>query len=195
MKRNKWKIFFFIIFGINIVVILTLGSLIMFPQAEAHDNQFEHTPELANNVNFDITTTKADLNKIINHYLNSQDFNDGFSYEIKLKDDVELHGTLTFFNKNIPLQLSFEPKALENGDLLLEQKEMKIGDLPLPVPFVLKFVNDNYKFPEWVKLNPKDQSIYVSLQTMKLKSNLRVRANQVDFAQDAIDFTLIVPTN
>lgn len=191
--KNKWKVLFFTIVGINLVTIIIVIGLIMYPsnfsKTEAQQPEFERKT-----VNFNIKTTKSDLNDVINHYIQSEDLTGDFHYEVRLSDDVELHGIIPIFSQNVALQLAFNPEALETGDLLLRQKSMKIGELPLPVSYVLKFINDNYKFPNWVQINPKDESIYVALREMKLKSNLQVEIDKFDLPNDDIEFSLIIPT-
>lgn len=145
-------------------------------------------------VDFHIKTNKADLNEIINHYLEKEVLTGGIHYEIRLEDDVELYGTMPVFSQNISMKLTFEPEALENGDLILRQKAMKIGELPLPASHVLKFIKDKYQLPDWVLIQPKEELVYVSLENMKLKSDVKVKIDHFDLLNDQLAFTLMVPT-
>jgi uncharacterized protein YpmS len=108
---------------------------------------------------------------------------------------VELMGSVPVFTSNLDFKLDFEPKALENGDILLKQKSISVGQLNLPVSYVLKVIRDSYNFPEWVKIQPTDELIYVSLQDMKLKSDIKVRANEFNLKEDNISFRLLVPVD
>ena len=86
-----------------------------------------------------------------------------------------------------------EPVALENGDLELQQKAISIGKLTLPVPLVLKFIQSSYPIPDWVTIQPNEEKVYMELQNMKLKSDLKVRVHEFDLKNNDIEFSLQVP--
>lgn len=160
------------------------------------DSQFPKTELEANrDVQFQVQTNKAELNKMINHYIEEEGLKSPIDYKVILKDEVELFGTMKVFTQNIEMKLTFEPESLENGDLILNQKSISIGQIQLPVPFVLQFIQEQYDFPEWVSIHPNDELVYVSLQNMKLKSDIKVKVNKFDLRNDDITFTLQVPTN
>lgn len=146
-------------------------------------------------VKFQIQTNKADLNRIINHYIEQEGLQSPIEYEVVLNDEVELYGTMKVFTQDIEMKLTFEPEALENGDVILKQKSISIGKIQLPVPYVLKFVRDQYDFPSWVNIQPNDEQVYVELQKMKLKSDIKVKVNKFDLKNNDIRFTLLVPTD
>jgi uncharacterized protein YpmS len=192
--NNKWKFAFFILLGV--VVLLFIVLMIMVNAPVNHINSPSYTnPGVGNNkeVSLNVAAKKADLNKIINHYLEEEGFTGPLDYQIILADEVELYGSFPVFDQNLQLQLTFEPRALDNGDLVLKQKTISIGTLNLPVSYVMKIIQNNYKLPEWVQIDPNEESVYVSLQQMELKSDIKVRANSFDLKRDDISFTLLVP--
>jgi len=193
--KNRWKLAFFILLGFVGVFILTLLILAGTPveQPETEQNNAEVTKD--QHVSFLVRTNKADLNKLINHYLEEEGFTGPMEYQVFVKDNVELYGTFPVFGQNLEMLLTFEPQALENGDLLLKQKSISIGSLNLPVAYVMKVIQQNYKLPNWVEIQPNNESVYVSLQEMELKSDIKVRANSFDLQRDDISFTLWVPVN
>ena len=193
--KNRWKLAFFILLGFVGVFILTLLMLAGTPveQPETEQNNAEVTKD--QHVSFLVRTNKADLNKLINHYLEEEGFTGPMEYQVFVKDNVELYGTFPVFGQNLEMLLTFEPQALENGDLLLKQKSISIGSLNLPVAYVMKVIQQNYKLPNWVEIQPNNESVYVSLQEMELKSDIKVRANSFDLQRDDISFTLWVPVN
>ncbi|KAB2333570.1 YpmS family protein [Bacillus mesophilum] len=191
MKKNKWKLFFFVLLGLNLALFVLLAVLIYTPtEHQAYEpkelNESAYAP-------FSISANKQDLNGVINHYLESEGMTGAFDYQIFLNDDVELIGSLPVFTQEIQMKLAFEPTALENGDIVLEKKEMSVGQLQLPASYVMKFVKDNYDIPEWVEIVPSEERIYVALTDMKLKSDVKVKVNEFDLEQDDIRFSLLVP--
>lgn len=190
MFKNKWKIAFLTLLGILVLSIIFLAILIFKPVEKATIIKKQQREE----VPFAVTTNREDLTKLINHYLEQEGLNGPIHYEINIADQVELYGTLPIFNTDIQMKLTFEPIALENGDLLLKQKEISIGQLPLPVSYVMNFIANQYNFPDWVDIQPNDEEIYVHLTEMDLKNGMLVEMKTFDLENNNIQFNVSLPT-
>ncbi|KKK37684.1 hypothetical protein WQ57_13215 [Mesobacillus campisalis] len=191
--KNKWKLAFFILLGAMVAIILILFVLASMPVEHGQERKSQSSQLEGDHVSFDIRTNRADLNKVINHYLEEEGFTGPIDYQVFLTDEVELYGAFPLFGQHLQMLLTFEPEALENGDLVLKQKSITLGSLDLPVSRVMKIIQSNYKLPEWVEIQPNKETVYVSLIDMELKSNIKVRANTFNLKQDDISFTLLVP--
>jgi uncharacterized protein YpmS len=188
--NNKWKVAFLTLLGVLLLSIIILAIMIFRPVEKSTIVKKEQREE----VPFAVTTNREDLTKLINHYLEQEGLNGPIHYEINIADQVELYGTLPIFNTDIQMKLTFEPIALENGDLLLKQKEISIGQLPLPVSYIMNFIANQYNFPEWVDIQPSDEEIYVHLTDMDLKNGMQVEMSTFDLEQNNIQFNLLLPT-
>ncbi|WML25909.1 YpmS family protein [Neobacillus sp. OS1-33] len=189
--KNKWKIGFLLLFGINLLFAIVMLSLVMLPSKGPQTSKL-NVP-MGEHVSFHVKSNKNDLNKLINHYLKEEAADSPIDYQIILGREVELYGTLPFFSEELNMKLTFEPKALENGDLVLQQKSMTIGSLHLPISYVLNFISENYKIPKGVDIRPKDKLIYVNMKQLKLKSDIKIKADKFDLKKDDIRFTILVP--
>jgi len=194
LMKNKWRIGFFILLGLIAAVIIFFYILITSPVEESNIEPVKNNA-VADDVAFKVATNKRDLNRVINHYIEEEGKNSEIDYQVLLTDEVELYGTLPLFSEELELRLTFEPQALENGDLVLNQKSISVGRLRLPVSTVLKFVRDSYDLPEAVNIQPNEERVYVSMQRLKLKSDIKVRVNEFDLKKDNIKFTLYVPAD
>lgn len=194
MKKNKWKIGFFILLGIMIAAIVSIWVLVASPIEETKTKTGPNRSD-TDDVAFNVSTNKRDLNRVINHYLEEEAKNSQINYQVLLTDEVELYGTLPLFSQELELRMTFEPQALENGDMVLNQRSISVGRLNLPVSTVLKFVRDSYDLPDAVNIQPKEERVYVSMQNLKLKSDTKVRVNEFDLKKDNIKFTLLVPAD
>lgn len=172
-----------------LLIILLFVFLIKGPN---EDIKIPETEKVQNDVRFTIQTNRQDLNTLINHYL-KEEYSGSLDYKVLLTDEVELYGNIPVFSENVEMKLTFEPVALENGDLELQQKTISIGKLTLPVPLVLKFIQSSYPIPDWVTIQPNEEKVYMELQNMKLKSDLKVRVNEFDLKNNDIEFSLQVP--
>lgn len=191
MKKDKWKIGFLVLLGANVLFAIIFLSMIFFTPA---DQEFKIPKEQAGDyVSFHVKSNKYDLNRLINHYLQEETADSAIKYRVLLGDEVELYGKLRVFSEEINMKLTFEPEALKNGDLVLKQKTMSIGKMPLPISYVLKFISQNYKIPKGVEIRPNDKEIYVHMQKLKLKSDMKIKAEQFDLKKNDIGFTILVP--
>lgn len=181
----------FALLAINALIAAVLFIIISMP---ADDEDYTAVTENSDNyVPFKIKANKEDLNRVINHYLEKEGLTGAIDYKVLLNDEVDLYGTIPFFSQDLQMKLSFEPEALKNGDVVLQQKSISVGQLKLPVSHVLKLVKDRYNLPEGVTIQPQKERIYVSLQEMKLKSDVKVKVDEFNLKQDDIRFTLLVP--
>lgn len=188
---NSWKKLFISLIILNITVVVGVIFLIFLPTKDEEIALKDISQD--DYVQFQVQSNKADLNRLINHYIEEQGLNQRIKYNVTLTDQVELYGTMKVFTQDVELKLTFESESLENGDLILRQKTISIGHLQLPVPVVLKFIRDSYDIPSWITIRPNDEEVYVNLHELKLKSDTKVRVNTFDLKRDNIVFTLLVP--
>ncbi|MFZ7944306.1 MULTISPECIES: YpmS family protein [Bacillaceae] len=189
--KNKWKIGFLLLLGINLLFATIILSLVLAPVNEKGISKLKSPT--GDHVSFHVKSNKYDLNRLINHYLKEEAADSPIDYRVILGEEVELYGTLPFFSERLNLKLTFEPVAQKNGDLVLEQKSMSVGKLHLPISYVLNFISENYKLPKGVDIRPNDHLVYVHMQQLKLKSDLKIKANKFDLKKDDIAFTILVP--
>lgn len=187
--KNKWKKGFFLLLGIELLIAVFVILLIMTPANETKKNKYITSNK--ETVSFYIKSNKNDLNQLINHYLKKEAAD--IDYQVHLGNEVELYGEIPFFSEKLNMKLTFEPKALKNGDLLLKQKSISIGSLHLPVANVLQFIRDNYKLPAGVDIQPSNKLVYINMEQLRLKSDTKVKVDKFDLQKDDIAFTLLVP--
>jgi uncharacterized protein YpmS len=186
---NKWKWLFIGLLAINFLFLVIVGSLALQP---SKGNESSMNAEgLKEDVSLSIIAKKEDLNALINKYLQKEFHHQPLNYEVRLTDQVEVYGTIEAFGNDLDISMDFEPEVQKDGDLLLRQQSLAVGRLQLPVRTVLGYVNNNFSLPEWVRIHPKDESVYVALQEMEMKSDFRVKVKKFDLEKDDIQFTLI----
>ncbi|AKP47485.1 MULTISPECIES: YpmS family protein [Bacillus] len=190
MSANKWKRAFFLLLGLVLFIIIVFIGLIFWP---VDQGEIPKEKNVGKTIPFHLETNKEDLNKVINSYIAKEKGDTPIDYYVNLKDDVELTGKLDLFSTSVHFNMTFEPKALKNGDIVLKQKGMSLGELHLPPSYVLKIAQESYHFPDWVRIFPNQKMIYVSTKRMNLKNNVSIRVNEFNLPKDRISFTLLVP--
>ncbi|MBH0230444.1 YpmS family protein [Halobacillus yeomjeoni] len=191
LSKNKWKTSFWILAIMNVGIVIGILALIFLPSSYTLVNvdKQKHTSE----AEFTIFSTKQNLEQLANDYLGELSTQTVFDYSISLDKNVTLTGNIKAFDQTIPIKVELNPVVQKNGDLILEQERISLGQLPLPNKKVLEFVKDNYKLPEWVVVNPKDENIYVAVTQMETASNFDIRVHRFNLNSNQLAFKISVP--
>ena len=190
-KKFPWKTAFFTLLVINIGMIIFFFISAFLPTG-GDSLTGENGVSKKTQARLTVMANKKDLNILINDFIEKENADSPIDYKVKLNDEVELYGTLPIFDQNVEMKLTFEPKALENGDLILSQNTIHIGKLQLPSRYVMNFIKNNYHFPKWVEIFPNEKIIYIHLTDIKLKNQLHIHANTFDLKNDDISFSLFI---
>lgn len=188
--KNIWKFLFLTLLALNLVCVLIFFGLLFAPNKEVDTKENVVSTD---HVNLSVETNKEDLTRVINNFLKKEAKDNPLNYKVLLTERVMLLGTITVFGKEIDMVMTFKPEVIENGDLLLQQEAFTVGQVSLPVSFVLRYINDYYNLPEWVQIDSKKQDIYVYLSEMKMKSDMKVAVETFDLSKDELRFKLQVP--
>ncbi|MGP4076203.1 YpmS family protein [Halobacillus sp. K22] len=195
MKRfflnNKWRTSFWLLAILNIIVLLVVLSLVFLPSTYTLVNVDKE--KQSSDAEFTIVSTKENMQQLANEYLKELSTQTVFDYSITLDRNVTLTGNIKAFDQVIPIKVELTPVVQENGDLVLEQERISLGQLPLPNKKVLGFVKDNYKLPEWVMVNPNEENIYVAVTQMDTASNFNVRVDRFNLNSNQLAFKISVP--
>lgn len=191
MQKHHWKRLFILLLGFNLVVMVILLILVNMPIKD--QNVPDQVISTEDSVSFTIKTNKKDVNKLIDYYIRKESSSD-FEYNVYLDEsEVVLIGKIPILGMIIDMKMTFKPTALKNGDLLLKQNQFSLGRFHLPVPVLLKIIEESYPFPEWITIQPNQQQIYVSLNQMKLKNDNRLKVQEFDLEKDQFEFIYEVP--
>lgn len=189
---KKWKQLFYILLVINIIVFVTVISLIFWPVSESEVHTGPDYDEKEGS-EFVVRTTKENLNELINAYIDKFLHDTKHQYSVSLEDDVHLQGELPVFSTTVPLSIHLEPIVQDNGDVILKQRSISIGLLELPNKKIMEYLAKYLPMPEWVTVNPKDEEIYVAVTDMDIKSNFQVGIEQIDLEANNLSFKIKVP--
>lgn len=188
---NKWKVAFFVL----------LGSLILFTTififwAISPSEDVPIPSEIAVNPNdsiFLVETTAEDFENLAMKYLSKELKNPALPIDIVVDKSIKLNSELTVFGVTVPFSMEFEPTVNEEGNIHLKQTAVNVGKLNIPPITVLKLMNDAVSFPGWIVIRPNDEEIFVDLSRLRILSDSRVRAKEIDLANNRILLEVIVP--
>lgn len=187
-ERNLWKILFFTLSGIVLAALVMIFALIgipsevPLPEESATDEQY---PML------EVTSSKESLNEIIEQIIQDQKTDRSLDFNMVLTDSVELYTVIPVFDREIQLKMTFQPETLDNGDIILKQETMQLGQMRLPVSYVLNFISKQASLPEWMLIDPANEQIYIALSEIDMQGNLKLKANRMNLAEDDISFHVV----
>lgn len=192
MNHLSWKKLFFGILILNLIVLISVLTLILWPIQEKDFPHISSTDDV-DQTEFFIRTTKQNLNELINAYIDQLLKNTNHHYQIILDQDVHLVGEIPVFSATVPLSIRFEPFVLDNGNLILKQKSIYIGRMQLPNRKIMEYVDRHLPMPEWIFVNPKEEEIYVALSEMNIRSNFEIRVEQFNLRDNDLTFKIKIP--
>ncbi|QDP41741.1 YpmS family protein [Radiobacillus deserti] len=192
-KKWNWKRWFIILASINVGVLVLLFLLIFIPAQTSDDPPKKQDIEAEAGAELVVRSSKEDLSQLINGYLDKLLKNKADDFEVTLDENVVIIGSVEAFQTKIPVTIEMEPVVQENGDLVLKQEKISLGLLPLPRNKILSYIDKGYPTPDWVKIYPKKESIYVAVTEMDIKSNFKVKVESFDLKNDDLRFKFKVP--
>ncbi|MFH5811425.1 YpmS family protein [Companilactobacillus sp. FL22-1] len=189
MKKNYWKYAFITLVAVLVICFGYVGIKAFSSSSDSY--QVSSTIADKSSKVFTVNMDKQEANKMAQYYLKNT-LNDGKTdYQLILKKDAELTGSVDFLGAKIHFTILMQPYAKTNGDVLLKAKEMKIGDLSLPISFVLNYIKNSFKTPEWVNIDGHDKSILLKFTKFTTKEGYGIRAKKIDLKNNKLSFDVM----
>ncbi|SFE49750.1 Uncharacterized protein YpmS [Lentibacillus persicus] len=191
-KKNNWKAFFFWLLGLNVLTVLIILALVFWPVSETETPE----PTEDNSVQsseFTVRTSKENVNQLVNAYIEKLLENTSHEYSVSLEEDVELRGELPVFSSTVPVSVHLDPVVQDNGDVILKQESISLGQLALPNKKIMEYLKKYLPMPKWVTVDPSNEEIYVAVTDMEIRSNLNVRVESFDLETNNLAFNIEIP--
>ncbi|PID15068.1 hypothetical protein CSV63_09790 [Sporosarcina sp. P34] len=189
---NIWKIAFFSLAGI--VVAALVGLMLLISGATASPPLPKDQAVNEEGYTMALNTTKVNFEGIANTYIRKA-VKGTLPVELKMRDDVLLTSELTVFSHTLPLAMHFDPVVRKDGNLILKQSSMELGQLNIPPSTVLKLLKSSVELPSWMVVRPKEEEIFIDLKDLPLSGDVQVKAKEVNLAQDEIILEVLIPKN
>lgn len=172
---------------------LTAILALIFWPVDSTEIDYEDRLTSQESSEFVVRTTKTNLNDLINAYIEKLTDGTKHSYRISLDEDVHLEGELPVFSTTVPLSVHLVPFVQENGDVILKQKSISVGLLQLPNKKILEYMEKFLPVPDWVKIDAKEEEIYVAVTEIDIKSNFKVKVESFDIEENNLAFRINIP--
>lgn len=190
---NKWKVAFFMLAS---AIIIAIGFIIYWATSPLEDPPIPSTTKIENPSNEStllVETTAKDFEKLAMKYLGGELNQTEFPVEFVINDQIQLFSELVIFGVSVPISMDFEPVVGEDGNISLKQKKVNVGSFNIPPTTVLRLMRDAIDFPEWVTIRPDAEEIFVDLSNLSVAEGSKVKAKEIDLANDRILLEVTVP--
>ncbi|QGG59375.1 YpmS family protein [Loigolactobacillus bifermentans] len=187
---NVWKWLF-----IGLVVILLAIGVYYVPKltTTAEPQNAPQEKLIKRDPTFGISLKKQQVNAIVGYYLEHYLKNSKVKYQFSLGNQAVLKGKFKLLGYPVPFSLYLAPYVRSNGDVALKARRLAIGTLKVPIKVVMNYIGHTYKFPKWISLNSKDQTILVKLNQFKMKNGMQIKAKRIDLPHNDIDLNVYIP--
>ncbi|EOI00425.1 hypothetical protein UAY_01528 [Enterococcus moraviensis ATCC BAA-383] len=189
---NRWKVAFLVLVAL---IIASIGFVFM-RITQVREPNYKPVPELVEKDGtpvIAIQSKKKQVNELIDFYLSDFQKGSDITYKFYLENEAMLNGTFKVLGHPIQFYLYFDPYVMDDGNVQLKAKSLSIGTLGLPMKEILKFVQRDYKLPNWVEVNPDDSTILLRLDQFRMQNGLFIRAEKINLVDDDIRMNIYLP--
>lgn len=191
-QRNLWKRAFLTLVGIIVLAAIALAIMIQLPSKS--DSTFGEKPNDSGTTPISAELNKRQLNTLSDYYLDKlQNGRNNAKYHFEVADQGIVYGSMKLLGTNVDYSVFFDPKVMANGNVELHATKLSLGRFPVPISFVLTYVEKSYKLPKWVQLVPKKKLIKLDINHMT-KHGLNYRVKTIDMSgKGKFAFDIILP--
>ncbi|MDR3190657.1 MAG: YpmS family protein [Lactobacillaceae bacterium] len=160
--------------GLTVVLFVILGVVLIFMPQDWH-KQTETKAQLGNAA-FEVSVTRKEMNALVEQYLNNDPkLKNKIRFEMGT-EDMMVFGTQKMLGQNVDLGIRMDPTVTKQGNIKLTAKSIAVGQLPLPVSYIMKMLDSMVDLPNWMTVNPQAKTILIDLGKTPEVSGIRVKA-------------------
>ena len=177
-----------IITGIGITLVALVALVIVLILLPQDRTEVTDTKPQIGQASFTAGVDRKELNALVEQYLNNDPaLKDKFRFEMT-KSGMMVYGTYKLLGQNVDFGMKMVPEVTKNGGILLHAKSVAVGQLPLPVKYVMGYLGNMVDLPKWLTIDTSEQTILIDLGKTPKVQGMRVKAVTIDPAKDKFLF-------
>ena len=177
-----------IITGIGITLVALVALVIVLILLPQDRTEVTDTKPQIGQASFTVAVDRKELNALVEQYLNNDPaLKDKFRFEMT-KSGMMVYGTYKLLGQNVDFGMKMVPEVTKNGGILLHAKSVAVGQLPLPVKYVMGYLGNMVDLPKWLTIDTSEQTILIDLGKAPKVQGMRVKAVTIDPAKDKFLF-------
>lgn len=191
-QLNKWKVAFFAL----IAIVIGSGIFLFTRITEKRELVQAEIPALVDREGspvLNIRSNKEQINALIAFYLDEYQKDSDVQYDFVLENEALLTGEFKILGFPVTFYLYFDPYVMDNGNVQLKATSLSIGTLGVPINEVMKMIQRNQSLPEWIEIDPKEETVMIRLDQFRMQNGLFIKADKINLIDDEIQVSLYLP--
>lgn len=189
---NLWKWAFLILMAI------LLGTGIWFIQQLQPVRYGEVNETVVNTedfMTFSVSAQKEEVTQLINQYIDEEVKGNNANYEVLIDESFQLAGSFEVFGFEVPFNLYMDPFVTDNGNIQLKAKQLSLGQLNLPISFVMNQLGSQLSMPDWVVIDSEAETITLNLNDFQLENGMFFSAERIDLVENELLVNVHIPAS
>lgn len=189
---NIWKWAFFVL----LAAIVVSGAVVVHKAAAPAPAPEVSRPATVSNTSLTVVLNRKQVNALSANYLNKFLKGQQVKYHFMVgKKYATLVGDTKFMGVKVRFAINFIPQMTKQGNILLKAKGLSVGQLNIPLRFVMGYIAKNYNIPKWVSINAKKKTVLLDLNRYSKHRSLKYSAKEINMADGRFRFLITVPTD
>lgn len=195
-KVNIWKWAFISLVILLIVFTVWFASLFRMTEEAAPPEQEEITSfsfqiQDEDPYQLHMTLETQEVERLVNDYVTTLDMED-LALQVAVRDRLEIHARYNFINREWPFTIYLLPRVTENGNVILEVDDFRMGDLPVPEDWLIRILNTSIDWPSWIVPDAAAQTIDLNFNQKVFVDDFQVEVTQVDLKNERLSFNFFI---
>ena len=189
---NGWKWAFFVL----LAAIIIGGAVVVHKAAAPAPAPEVSRPVQATDTSLTVALNRKQVNALSANYLNQFLKGERVKYHFIVGVKyATLIGDTKFMGVKIRFAINLIPQMTKEGNILLKAKGLSVGQLNIPLKFVMGYIAKNYNIPKWVSIDAKNKTILLDLNRYSKHRSLKYSAEEINMEDGRFRFLITVPTN
>lgn len=189
---NGWKWAFFVL----LAAIIINGAVVVHRAAAPAPAPEVSRPVQTADTSLTVALNRKQVNALSANYLNKFLKGERVKYHFIVgKKYATLVGDTKFMGVKVRFAINFIPQMTKEGNVLLKAKGLSVGQLNIPLKFVMGYIAKNYNIPKWVSIDAKKKTVLLDLNRYSKHRSLKYSAEEINMEDGRFRFLITVPTN
>lgn len=190
--RNPWKWAFFTLLVVVLAAVgITFAKVVAPVKEPTQKAAYAQT-----DTSMEVTLSREQVNALSANYLNRFLKDKKVKYRFIVgKKYATLIGQTKFLGAKVQFALNFIPERLSNGNVLLRARGLSVGQLNVPISFVMGYIKNSYQLPNWVYINQKKKTVILDLNKYSRHKSLHYSAEELNMNDGQFKFLISIPNN
>lgn len=191
-RFNGWKWAFFVLLAAIII-----GGAVVLHKASAPAPDVEVSrPVKASDTSMTVALNRKQVNALSANYLNKFLKGQRVKYHFLVGEKyATIVGDTKFMGVKVRFAINFIPQKTKEGNVLLKAKGLSVGQLNIPLRFVMGYIAKNYNIPKWVSIDAKNKTVLLDLNRYSKHRSLKYSAQEINMEDGRFRFLITVPTD